>query len=192
MKKWYLLSGILIFGLGLSFVIFPPFWSKVVVILLALGSIAYGIYNLVYTKKIFENTVYEKTILIKSIASLLIGFVALIFPLAIGEAVWSAMIIILIIYLIISAFLGFYAAALLKNSGIERKRYFLENLVLLAVAVVLILISPEKLRDVIMRFIGIVLMVGGVGIAVYSFFMKETVIKVESDVKASEDASSEE
>ena len=192
MKKWYLLSGILIFGLGLSFVIFPPFWSKVVVILLALGSIAYGIYNLVYTKKIFENTVYEKTILIKSIASLLIGFVALIFPLAIGEAVWSAMIIILIVYLIISAFLGFYAAALLKNSGIERKRYFLENLVLLAVAVVLILISPEKLRDVIMRFIGIVLMVGGVGIAVYSFFMKETVIKVESDVKASEDASSEE
>ena len=192
MKKWYLLSGILIFGLGLSFVIFPPFWSKVVVILLALGSIAYGIYNLVYTKKIFENTVYEKTILIKSIASLLIGFVALIFPLAIGEAVWSAMIIILIIYLIISAFLGFYAAALLKNSGIERKRYFLENLVLLAVAVVLILISPEKLRDVIMRFIGIVLMVGGVGIAVYSFFMKETVIKVESDVKVSEDASSEE
>lgn len=188
MKKWYLLSGILIFGLGLSFVIFPPFWSKVVVILLALGSIAYGIYNLVYTKKIFENTVYEKTILIKSIASLLIGFVALIFPLAIGEAVWSAMIIILIIYLIISAFLGFYAAALLKNSGIERKRYFLENLVLLAVAVVLILISPEKLRDVIMRFIGIVLMVGGVGIAVYSFFMKETVIKVESDVKDSEES----
>ncbi len=188
MKKWYLLSGILIFGLGLSFVIFPPFWSKVVVILLALGSIAYGIYNLVYTKKILENTIYEKTILIKSIASILIGFVALIFPLAIGNAVWTAMIIILIIYLIISALLGFYAAALLKNSGIERKRYFLENLVLLAIAVVLILISPEKLRDVIMRFIGIVLMVGGVGIAVYSFFMKETVIKVESDVKDSEES----
>ncbi len=187
MKKWYLLSGILIFGLGLSFVIFPPFWSKVVVILLALGSIAYGIYNLVYTKKILENTIYEKTILIKSIASILIGFVALIFPLAIGNAVWTAMIIILIIYLIISALLGFYAAALLKNSGIERKRYFLENLVLLAIAVVLILISPEKLRNAIMRIIGIVLMVGGVGIAVYSFLMKDNIEKLESDTNDSEE-----
>lgn len=188
MKKWYLLSGILIFGLGLSFVIFPPFWSKVVVILLALGSIAYGIYNLVYTKKILENTIYEKTILIKSIASILIGFVALIFPLAIGNAVWTAMIIILIIYLIISALLGFYAAALLKNSGIERKRYFLENLVLLAIAVVLILISPEKLRNAIMRIIGIVFMVGGVGIAVYSFLMKDNIEKVESDTNDSEES----
>ncbi|MDD5929609.1 MAG: DUF308 domain-containing protein [Spirochaetales bacterium] len=188
MKKWYLLSGILIFGLGLSFVIFPPFWSKVVVILLALGSIAYGIYNLVYTKKILENTIYEKTILIKSIASILIGFVALIFPLAIGNAVWTAMIIILIIYLIISALLGFYAAALLKNSGIERKRYFLENLVLLAIAVVLILISPEKLRNAIMRIIGIVLMVGGVGIAVYSFLMKDNIEKLESDTNDSEES----
>lgn len=187
MKKWYLLSGILIFGLGLSFVIFPPFWSKVVVILLALGSIAYGIYNLVYTKKILENTIYEKTILIKSIASILIGFIALIFPLAIGNAVWTAMIIILIIYLIISALLGFYAAALLKNSGIERKRYFLENLVLLAIAVVLILISPEKLRNAIMRIIGIVLMVGGVGIAVYSFFMKDNIENLESDTNDSEE-----
>lgn len=188
MKKWYLLSGILIFGLGLSFVIFPPFWSKVVVILLALGSIAYGIYNLVYTKKILENTIYEKTILIKSIASILIGFVALIFPLAIGNAVWTAMIIILIIYLIISALLGFYAAALLKNSGIERKRYFLENLVLLAIAVVLILISPETLRNAIMRIIGIVLMVGGVGIAVYSFLMKDNIEKLESDTNDSEES----
>ena len=186
MKKWYLLSGILLLVLGLSFVIFPEFWIKVAVILLALGAIAYGIYNLTYTKKIFENTIYEKTILIKSITSLVIGLVSLIFPLAIGNTVWTVMIWILIIYLLLAAVLGFYAAALLKDSGIDRKRYFLENIILVAIAIIFILISPKSLGNAIIRIIGIIMMVGGVGISVYSFLMKENVITVKATVKAEE------
>lgn len=192
MKKWYLLSGILLLVLGLSFVIFPEFWIKVAVILLALGAIAYGVYNLTYTKKIFENTVYERTILIKSIISLVIGVVSLIFPLAIGNAVWTVMIWILIVYLIAAAVLGFYAAALLKDTGVERKRYFIENLILVAVAILFILISPKSLGNAIIKIIGIIMMIGGVGIGVYSFFMKENVITVEATVTPSDSSENSE
>lgn len=192
MKKWYLLSGILLLVLGLSFVIFPEFWIKVAVILLALGAIAYGVYNLTYTKKIFENTVYERTILIKSIISLVIGVVSLIFPLAIGNAVWTVMIWILIVYLIAAAVLGFYAAALLKDTGVERKRYFIENLILVAVAILFILISPKSLGNAIIKIIGIIMMIGGVGIGVYSFFMKENVITVEATVSPSDSSENSE
>ena len=53
---------------------------------------------------------------------------AVLFPLAIGGAAWTAMIWMLIIYLLASAAIGFYAAALLKDAGVERKRYIIENL----------------------------------------------------------------
>lgn len=179
MKKWNLYSGIILALIGLFVIIFPAFWVKVVVILLGVGSVAYGIYGIKYTKAIFENTMYERTILIRSIASIVIGVMAVLFPLAIGNAAWSVMIWILIIYLILSAVLGFYAAALLKDTGIERKRYFLENLGLLAIAVVLILIGPTNLGTAILRLIGIAALLVGAGIIVYEFISKKNVEVVE-------------
>ena len=62
---------------------------------------------------------------------------------------------ILIIYLIATAVLGFYAASLLKDTGIERKRYFIENIILLVIAIALILLSPAALGKVIIRIVGI-------------------------------------
>ena len=151
MKRWYLFSGILAALLGLLVIIFPSFWIKLVVVIIGLAAIAYGIYCLKFTKALSDDIYYRRTILIKSIVSIIAGVMAVLFPLAIGGAAWTAMIWVLIIYLLASAAIGFYAAALLKDSGVERKRYIIENLLLLAVAVVLILISPRALGNAIIR-----------------------------------------
>ena len=191
MKRWYLFSGILAAILGLLVIIFPSFWIKLVVVIIGLAAIAYGIYSLRFTKAISDDISYRRTIIIKSIVSIIAGVMAVLFPLAIGGAAWTAMIWVLIIYLLASAAIGFYAAALLKDSGVERKRYIIENLLLLAVAVLLILISPRALGNAIIRMIGVVVLIAGVGLILFDIFSSkgqiEIVVKDERPAAANEE-----
>lgn len=191
MKRWYLFSGILAAILGLLVIIFPSFWIKLVVVIIGLAAIAYGIYSLRFTKAISDDISYRRTIIIKSIVSIIAGLMAVLFPLAIGGAAWTAMIWVLIIYLLASAAIGFYAAALLKDSGVERKRYIIENLLLLAVAVVLILISPRALGNAIIRMIGAVVLIAGVGLILFDIFSSkgqiEVIVKDERPAAANEE-----
>ena len=179
MKRWYLFSGILAAILGLLVIIFPQFWIRLVVVIIGLAAIAYGIYCIKFTKAVFDDSYYKRTILIKSIVSIIAGVMAVLFPLAIGGAAWTAMIWVLIIYLLVSAAIGFYAAALLKDSGVERKRFIIENLLLLAVAVVLILISPRALGNAIIRLIGIIVMVAGIVLVVFDILSSKNEVKAE-------------
>ena len=186
MKRWYLFSGILAALLGLLIIIFPAFWIKLVVIIIGLAAIAYGIYSIKFTKEISEELSYRRTILIKSIVSIVAGLMAVLFPLAIGGAAWTAMIWVLIIYLLLSAAAGFYAAALLKDSGVERKRYIIENLLLLATAVILILISPRALGNAIIRLIGVIVLVGGIALVIFDLLSSKNEIEAEVTVKDEE------
>ncbi len=179
MKRWYLFSGILAALLGLLVIIFPSFWIKLVVVIIGLAAIGYGVYCLKFTKALSDDIYYKRTILIKSIVSIIAGVMAVLFPLAIGGAAWTAMIWVLIIYLLASAAIGFYAAALLKDSGVERKRYIIENLLLLAVAVILILISPRALGNAIIRLIGIVVLVAGIALILFDVLTSKNEIKAE-------------
>ena len=129
--------------------------------------IAYGIYSLKVTKSLYDDSHFVTTIMVKSIAGIVIGLLSVVFPLAFSGTVWTVMIWILIISLILSAIAGFYTAALLKDTGIDRKNYFLENLFLLIAALELFLISPKQLGIAIVRIIGVAVMViGGALIAV--------------------------
>ncbi len=179
MKRWYLFSGILAALLGLLVIIFPSFWIKLVVVIIGLAAIGYGVYCLKFTKALSDDIYYKRTILIKSIVSIIAGVMAVLFPLAIGGAAWTAMIWVLIIYLLASAAIGFYAAALLKDSGVERKRYIIENLLLLAVAVILILISPRALGNAIIRLIGIVVLIAGIALILFDVLTSKNEIKAE-------------
>ncbi|MDD6970318.1 MAG: DUF308 domain-containing protein [Treponema sp.] len=192
MKNWNLFTGIGLAVLGLLVIIFPTFWFKVVVILLGLASIAYGIYSLKFTRTILENSSYELSLMIKGIVSIVVGVSAVAFPLAIGNAAWTVMIWILVGYLIVSAILGFYAAALLKDSKVNRKKYFLENLGLLAIAVFLIILTPNALAKVIFRIVGIVAIVAGAVIILIEIVSNKKAIVVKSDDVEVKDAPAEE
>ena len=183
MKRWYLFSGILAALLGLLIIIFPAFWIKLVVVIIGLAAIVYGVYCLRFTKVISEDISYRRTILIKGIVSIIAGLMAVLFPLAIGGAAWTAMIWLLIIYLFASAAFGFYAAALLKDSGLERKPYIIENLLLLAIAFLLILISPRTLGNAIIRLIGIIVLVAGLILIIFDVISSksEKITEVKSE-----------
>lgn len=189
MKRWYLFLGSLLALLGLMIIIFPAFWIKVVVILLGLGMIAYGIYSLKVTKTLFDDSTFTTTIIVKSIGSIIIGVLSVFFPLAFSGTVWTVMIWVLIISLILSAILGFYTASLLKDTGIDRKNYFLENLFLLIAALVLILISPKQLGIAIVRIIGIAVMVIGGALIIVDLTSKKQETELSVEVKDDSDPS---
>lgn len=191
MKRWYLFYGIMAALLGLLVIIFPTFWIRLVVVIIGLAAIAYGIYCLKFTKEIFDDYYYKKTILIKSIISIIAGVMSVLFPLAIGGAAWTAMIWVLIIYLLMSAAIGFYAAALLKDSGVERKRYIIENLLLLAIAVILILISPRSLGNAIIRLLGIITLASGVVLIVLDLISAKNEVSAEVVEVKNEEPSAE-
>lgn len=192
MKKWYLTAGILAVILGLMIIIFPAFWIKLIVTVLGLGAVAYGIYNLKFTKDLFDDERYKKIILIKSIVSIVAGVLAVLFPLALGNAAWTVMSVVLIIYLIGAAAIGFYSVSLLKNADINRKRYIFENLILLGIAVVLILISPQNLGIAIIRLVGIAVLAGGAILTAYELITKnKEIVVAEVEIKDEETAASE-
>lgn len=198
MKKWDLWNGSLLAVLGLLVIIFPEFWLKVVVILMGMGAIVYGIYNFKITKALSDSAVYNRTILIRGFVSIIIGICAILFPLVLSSTVWAVMVWVLVGYLIISAALGFYAAALLRNTGINRKKYILENIALLLIAVVLILISPRTLGNAIIRIIGVVTLIVGIVLIVFGIVFKkkseadETVVTYEVKDDVAEKVSPEE
>lgn len=188
MKKSNWVFGGIAALLGLLIMIFPAFWVKVVVILLGLGSIAYGVYSFKVTKSIYDSSSYERTLLIKSIVSIVIGLLAVVLPLAIANAMWTIMIYILAVYLVAAAFLGFYSVSLLKNSGIERKKYIFENLGLLIGAVVLFIIPAKNLGTFIIRLIGLAVLVFGAVILLIEFLDQKKTMKAEYSVSEKDDS----
>ena len=174
--------------LGLLVLIFPSFWIKLVVFIVGLGSVAYGIYNLLITRRIFQDSMYETVILVKSIFSIVVGFISVLLPIAVADTMWKVMIYVLIVYLLLAAIIGFYSVSLLKTTEIDRKKYVFENLALVILAVILIIISPEKLGIFIIRLIGLALFLCALFMLAIQFIMKKNVIEAEiTDIKDSEE-----
>ncbi len=182
MKKISWWMGALLAFLGLMIFCFPTFWIKLAVIVLGLGAIAYGIYNIVYVKDLFDNTNYKTTLTIKSIASIIIGSLAVFLPLAFAGATWTVMIRILMIYLFVVSITGFVSLALLRDSDIDRKKYIMENIILLLVAVILLLISPENLARGILRVIGLVTFLTGCVIVVLTIKLEKNITEVDATI----------
>ncbi|MBQ7753642.1 MAG: hypothetical protein IJR80_08345 [Treponema sp.] len=175
--NWVFFAGMAL--LGLLVLVFPKFWINLVVFVIGLGSIAYGIYNLVYTRRIFQDSMYETTILVKSIFSIVVGIISVFLPLFVADIMIRSMIYVLIVYLLLAAIIGFYSVTLLKNTEIDRKQYILENLCLVFVAVLLILVSPEKLGIFIVRVIGFAALVFGLFMLSVQFLFNKNVIDAE-------------
>ncbi len=165
--------------LGLLVLIFPTFWINLVVFIVGLGAVAYGLYNLLVTKRVFQDSMYETVILVKSVFSIVIGSISVILPLAVADAMWKTMIYVLIVYLLLAAIIGFYSVSLLKSTEIDRKRFVLENLSLLLLAVALIIISPEHLGIFIVRLIGLAAFILGIFMITITLMSQKNVVDVE-------------
>ena len=178
--------------LGLLVLIFPTFWINLVVFIVGLGAVAYGLYNLLVTKRVYQDSMYETVILVKSVFSIVIGSISVILPIAVADAMWKTMIYVLIVYLLLAAIIGFYSVSLLKSTEIDRKRFIFENLSLLLLAVALIIISPERLGIFIVRLIGLAAFILGIFMIAITLMSEKNVVDAEVvEVREGEEGSEE-
>ena len=81
---------------------------------------------------------------------------------------------------------------MLKDSSVNRKKYFLENLGLLAIAIFLIILTPNTLAKVIFRIVGIIAIVAGAIIILVEIISSKKTVVVKPDDVEVKDAPSEE
>ena len=89
--------------------------------------------------------------------------VAVILPLALATAVWTAMVYVLAAYLLVSALLELYASIRLRSSGVDTKPYYGEIIGSIVLAVILFII-PAQVGIVLVRICGALLVLSGLGV----------------------------
>src|SRR5574344_839652 len=103
MRKSHIALGILVGCIGLMMLFAPAEWIKVTIILLGIGAVINGIYNLKTVRTLVSDSTYQQVISIRGISSIVIGILAILLPLIIAGIVWTIMIYILGVYLLLSA-----------------------------------------------------------------------------------------
>lgn len=162
MRKSVIGIGILAFIIGLMMLIAPAEVVKVAVIVIGAEAIINGVYNLIKVRKLVADDNFERLTIIRGLLSIIIGAVAILFPIIFATGIWNIMIYILAIYLLVSAGLAIYGATKMRSAGISTKVFNTEIAVSIIVAIVLFIL-PAQIGTLIIRIIGIAVILGALG-----------------------------
>lgn len=195
MKIKNLLLGLVVAVLGIVVIIKPQFLLYAAVLFIGAFAVISGIINLIELKKISENPAYKKTVIIKSLISIIVGLIAIISPLLLLNtvgAIWKIMAYVLAVYLVVYSITGFIAVSILsaENSEILKKRKTTESFICLLIAVLLFVIPLPALIDTVLRIIGCVIAVPGLTVFIFEISRlvrdkkaEKNVIEVEAEVR---------
>lgn len=174
MSKSYLGMGLLSMVAGFFMVFSPDSWTKIVVILLGLAAIVNGFFNLFYVRRIFDDIYFRRSVIIRGLLSLVVGLVAVILPLALAAAVWTAMVYLLAAYLLVSALLELFATIRLRASDVNSKPYYGEIIGSIVLAVVLFII-PAQVGILLVQICGGLLVLAGLVLIFWQWRNRGTV-----------------
>lgn len=176
--------------LGVLCAVFTDFSIKIVVIALGATAVVKGIYDLVKVRKLLnDDAVFRKTVLIRSLISIVVGLLAVGLPMAFfktAQTIVHILLYILGIYFIFCALGGFLMVRRLNNAEIGSKVYKFETVIYLLIAVLLFMLAAIGIQS-ILRIAGIVLAVCGVIGGIYSWHSQSQVLKPDAVVDVSEE-----
>lgn len=150
-------------AVGILLIARPTGFIAAVVIILGIEALANGLYGIFYVRKLEAAKNFQYPIIVRSLISILIGVLAIFLPVKMGKGIWAAMQIIIALHLIVTSALLLFAVGSLRNTTINRKQFFGEAMISIAVAVLVLLMSAINVT----RVIGIVIIVLDV---IYFFF----------------------
>lgn len=184
----FLWSGLCIF-LGLMLSIFTKFSIKIIVIALGAGAIVKGLYDFFKLRKLSSDPTFNRLILIRSLASLLVGLLAVFLPLAFfttAETIIRVLLYLLAVFILASGFMQFFFAAKLEPEDVHVKPMRIEAVSSVFVAIFLFVIATINITGII-RIVGILLVVFGVLYVIYLWRHRTLVINPDSVQDAAED-----
>ena len=150
-------SGIIAFVAGLIVAIFPAESIKVVVILLGIAATIKGLYDLIKVRVLTEDSFFRRTVIIRSLGSIIIGLLAVFLPIAMFntvQAIFRIMLYILAIYLILAAGAEIYMIMKLDEAEIPSAPFRAEAIGSILIAIFLFIL-PANVGVIIVRVMGI-------------------------------------
>ncbi len=181
-----IIVSVMVFVLGLVIVIAPAQIFSLLIFVLGTAAIVFGLYDLLKVRPLVQDKQYRLTVMIRGLVSVLIGLLAIILRAKLGESVVAVMKTVIGIYLIICAVADFYIWFKFKKIADEvdiplpKKAALIKALVSLAVAILLFVMDSNEIIAIIMRLMGGIFMIAGIGFLIYSFKNKTIVVEPES------------
>lgn len=161
MRKTYMVIGILAIIIGLLMLIVPQQCVKIIVIILGFFSVGNGLFNLLHIRKKVADPDFIKTINIRGIISIIVGFLAIILPLTFAGILWTIMVYALAFYLLISSGMEIYGIKKMDQVGINTKPYIAEIIGSVIIAIILFII-PAEIGTFLIRILGIIIILAGI------------------------------
>ncbi len=176
--------GILVAIVGLLVMINPESSIRVIVILLGAASLIGGIYSLAKRRNLLDDSLYSKSILIRGVASIVMGVLAMVMPIVLFNAAMGVLRIVLYIvavYFLLSAFAEIFSMVRLSQAGLhdQVKGLFWTAIGSVVIAILLFML-PKNYGTKIIQVLGALLMLGGIGYTLYLFVHKPIVIEPEN------------
>lgn len=183
-----LLIAILVVIVGIFILARQDLFIQVFIIVLGIVAIITGIGSLATMNRYSFGRFNHATTLVKGVLGIIIGVLAVIMPLATGEAMWTIIIYVLAAQMVISAIVMIIDAFAVHAAGFPAAPLVTEGLVSLVFAVMLFLF-PRSVADLLVIILGITVIVVGLTLALVAFMArkKRTGVTVEAaDVEIDE------
>lgn len=169
-----LLLGILIFVIGLLLIIVPKECVKIIVLIVGAYAVFNGVTNLLGLRKKELNDKFKKTVIIKSLVSILIGLSAIVFPFLLVRTIgfiWKIVSYVLAACLIAFGITGFVSASMLSESDDGLKSHISrESIICFLVAILMIIIPIDNVIHTLFLILGIIAIVCGVALTGFEIF----------------------
>ncbi len=169
MAKSNFVLSVLVAVLGLVVILIPEQCIKIAVIIMGAATIIEGFHTVFKVRLLLPDSNFRRLMLIKGLASLVVGLLAVCLPAAFFntvEGVIRVMLYVLAVYLVILAFSELVVSAQLKQNNIPSRVHLVQACYSAVIAVVLFLL-PAHFGVLIMRILGLVLILAGIAYALY-------------------------
>ncbi|WP_288569633.1 DUF308 domain-containing protein [uncultured Treponema sp.] len=169
--------GILSAVVGLLAVINPQSSIEAIVILIGIGAIVNGINSILKVKRFSFSLYFERTVIIRSVAGILVGILAVILPFAFFNMIQKIVRIILYIqavFLLLSAISEFILV-----SGTENSAPFLTEAVCSIFIAVLLFMLPADFGVRLVRAAGVLILISGIIFAFREWKSSPTEVEAE-------------
>lgn len=170
--------GILSAVVGLLAVINPQSSIEAIVILIGIGAIVNGINSILKVKRFSFSPYFERTVIIKSVAGILVGILAVILPFAFFNMIQKIIRILLYIqavFLLLSAISEFILV-----SGTENSSPFITEAVCSIFIAVLLFMLLADFGVKLVRATGVLILISGIIFAFREW--KSSPIEVEAEI----------
>ena len=172
-----MIFALLIVILGIFILVRQDLFKQILVISLGVVAVATGISSLATMNKYDFGKFNHTTTLVKGVLGIVIGVLAIVMPLATGEAVWMVILYILAAQMLISALVMLTDSIAVKSAGYPAAPLVTEGIVSLVLAVVLF-VFPRSVADLLITVFGITIIVVGLTLGLLAWWMRKKGVQV--------------